>query len=157
MRKAKTPTLRHQGRKTFQQILFQVALLALFSGSASAQVGTSFKYNFVKGFLIGEGYTIAEDRYCLLAQGETCSIYRTFYANTTYKIVAFSDDDDVADVDVFAYNADGTEYLKDADPGPLATIIFSPYAARNLKIVWKNYATNTPKYQSPLYLIVGYR
>ena len=157
MHNTKTPRRRLRGRKAFRYILVQVAILALFSGSTHAQIGTSFKYNFVKGFLEGSGYTICENQYGLLAAGETASLYRTFYPDRTYKVVAFSDDEDVTDVDVCAYNSDGTEYLKDADASSLASIVFTPYAARYLQIVWKNYATNTPRYKSTVYLIIGYK
>ena len=145
-----------QRRIAFRHILFLILSLFIATGGVYAQ-GTSFKYNFVKGYLIGEGYKICEDKYCLSAQGESCNIYRTFYPNTTYKIVAFSDDEDVTDMDVALYYSNGSVYAKDVDGSAMAAIVIAPYTSTYLEAVWKNYASNTPRYKSNVYLIIGYK
>lgn len=147
-------------RKLSAQSLFYLLTLVCSLTALSARTyaqGTSYTYNFVKGFLIGEGYSICEDKYCASAQGESCYLYRTFYSNTTYKIVAFSDDGDVTDVDLYLYYANGTEYARDADRSSLATITIAPYTSTYLEVFWKNYASNSPRYKSNVYLLVGYK
>ncbi len=140
--------------------LFSVifVLCIFFNDRVNAQPGQSFTYNFYRGYLIGEGYTIVEDKYCKLAQGETCSLTRRFFTNNTYKIIAFSDDTDVTDVDLYAYNSNGTLYDKDDEDDRSASLIIRPYLfARDLKITWKSFASRTPRYSSTVYLIIGYK
>ncbi|KAA5532487.1 hypothetical protein F0919_17025 [Taibaiella lutea] len=142
--------------KTIRTFFCLFLISALSSSQATAQSG-SFTYNFVKGWLIGEGYTISQDTYCNLAEGESCYLNLTFYQNSTCTVVAFSDDDNVTDVDLYAYSSDGTIYQKDTDRSSLARITFTPYSDRYLHLVFKNYASSSPRYKSTVYLLVGYK
>lgn len=158
MKQTRIPALRLHGREAFRGALFQMAILALFSICATAQeIGTSFRYKFMKGFLAGEGYTVSQSVYNLLAEGESGAQSWTFQSGLTYKIVAFSDDEDVTDIDLYAYYTNGTVYLKDDAESPMAAMVFTPYPSRELKILWKNYATHTPRYKSTVYLMIGYK
>jgi len=83
--------------------------------------------------------------------------YKTFYAGLTYGILAFSDDGDVQDVDIYTYYSDGTLFMKDTSNANYAALDFVCYSNTTLKIVIKNYKTNTPDYPSVCRFFVAYK
>jgi len=54
-------------------------------------------------------------------------------------------------------NSDNTEKDKDADTSWDARIDFTPSWSRTLKIVVKNYDSDTPNYASKCWVIVAYK
>jgi hypothetical protein len=136
-----------------------VIILGFFVNRAYGQhQQEGWTYALAKASLTSQGYTICEDKYGDLGQGQTAYFYRTYYANTTYRIVAISDDNDVRDVDIYVYYSDGTTvYTKDDDESPVSIVSFTPYVNRYLKVVFKNYASRTPDYRSTVRLLVGYK
>jgi len=136
-----------------KKFLITSALLIVASMAATAQTN----YDTYKQTLIDNGYTIADDKYCDLSEGQTCKAFHTFYHGNDYKVVAFSNDGDVTDIDVYLYDADGDVVDKDADATDLAVVNFSPTKTGEYKIIWKNYASNSPKTESRVRCFVAYK
>lgn len=104
------------------------------------------------------GWTLANNRYANLREGSSSSWwYRTFSSEREYRVVAFSDDEDVLDVDLEIQYADGTPYKNDEDDEDLAVVYMSPYITRQYRIRIKNYESLTPNFASKCYFMVFYR
>jgi len=136
-----------------KKILIACALMVTANQAATAQTN----YETYKKTLEDQGYTIAEDKYCDLSEGQTCKTTHTFYHGNDYKVVAFSNDGNVTDIDVYLYDSDGDQVDKDVDATDLAVVNFSPAKSGEYKIVWKNYASNTPKTESRVRCFVVYK
>jgi len=137
-----------------KKLLITCVLMATVSMAATAQTN----YETYKRTLENNGYTIAYDGYCDLSEGQTCKAFHTFYKGNDYKVVAFSNDGDVTDIDVYLYEKNGDDQIdKDADATDLAVVNFSPSYTRECKIVWKNYASNSPKTESRVRCFICYK
>jgi hypothetical protein len=123
---------------------------------AFSQSGSS-EYRQVLSLLKDKGYSISTEQVADLKQGETAYHFKTFYKNLDYVIVAMSDDDDVTDVDVYLYEEDGDEYTKDTDTKNVAVVKMSPLLTRDMKVVIKNYASNSPNYASKCRFVIAYK
>ena len=117
----------------------------------------STKYKELKGYLQSKGYSISTEQYANLAQGGEATYVKTFYENTSYAIIAMSDDSDVIDVDVYLKYKNGTVYSKDTDAENVAIITFDPSYTRDMQVVIKNYSSRTPNYKSRCRFIIGYK
>ena len=133
-----------------------ICVMLSISVFAFSQNGTS-DYNEVLSLLKDKGYTISTEQVADLKQGETAYHFKTFYNNLDYVIVAMSDDDDVSDVDIYLYEDNGDEYTKDTDTKNVAVVKMSPLVTREMKIVIKNYASNSPNYASKCRFVVAYK
>lgn len=136
-----------------KQIIFLVCFAAISLGGKSQ----GYSLDEIKDWVEEKGYTIATTQYATLKEGETAYHYRNLYSTREYIIVAFSEDKDVKDVDVFLYDDDGSELRKDADASSLAIVKFSPSYTREMKIVIKNCRSYTPSYASTCRFVVAYK
>lgn len=102
------------------------------------------RYYRVKQALEDQGYTISKDIYGDIAQGETVYYWKTFYANNTYAIYGFSEDDNVNDLDLEVQYDDGTTYVSDSKSDALPVVVFTPGYTRTMKVILKNYDSDTP-------------
>lgn len=114
-------------------------------------------YSELKAYLKNQGYSISTEQYADLKQGETAGHTKEFYKGTSYVIVAMSEDNDVKDVDIYLNNLDGSEYLKDTDTESVAVIKFDPSFTRSMRVVVKNYRSDTPYYASRCRFIIAYK
>ncbi|MVN23276.1 hypothetical protein [Mucilaginibacter arboris] len=104
-----------------------------------------------------QGWTVSSNRFVDLKEGESCSWwYKSFFSNHEYKIVAFSEDDDVTDIDIEVQYTDGTSYRKDDDNDDLAVVQFNCYTTKVLGVRITNYASDS-YYASRCKFIVFYR
>lgn len=124
---------------------------------SSASIAQGYLYNYVKGFVMGLGYNIRDEYYCDLKEGGICTTTFKFYKGSSYKIVAFSEDEDVQDVDLEIVSLSGTVLYKDSSPKDLAVVGFSPSYDRSLKVRVKNYDSDTPYYKSRVRFIIAYK
>jgi len=137
-----------------------ICIFSAFNKAYCQNQAKGLRYFTARAALIADGYTICEDRYSDLSQGDQANFYRTFYHNTSYKIIAISDDTDVKDIDIFVYYYDSNgehSYTSDNDESAISVVKFTPYIDRYLKVVYKNYASRTPYYESTVRLLVGYK
>jgi len=105
-----------------------------------------------------DGWTLANDRVADLKEGDSTPWwYRTFSQDLTYKIAAFSEDDDVLDLDLEVRYPDGTLYKKDVELDPVAVVVFTPSVDRYLKIKITNYESDTPYYASECKYLVFFK
>ena len=118
------------------------------------------RYYDVRQLILNLGYTIDENTnvwHQNLAEKESFYNYKTYYYGTDYIIVAFSQDTDVLDVDLWLCNPDGTIFKKDTDTENLAVLKFSPAENYYMATYVQNYSSLYPSYQSTCWLIVGYK
>ncbi|TKK65972.1 hypothetical protein FC093_18385 [Ilyomonas limi] len=127
--------------KTLTMLL--LASLCLVSSFTNAD-----KYYVIKQILEDHKYTIVKDIYGYIAQGETVYYYKTFYANTTYAIYGFSEDENVNDLDIEVQYSDGTTYMNDSGSDDEPVVVFTPSYTRTMKVVLKNYSSYTPDDES---------
>lgn len=133
-------------------------LLALFVFLSVSSQAQGFTYNFIIGYLEGQGYTIRNELHGNAAQGYY--IYTNsmrFYEGTEYCIVAFSEDNDVKDVDLGVYTSWGSLYDEDRTVSQLAKVTFTPSYTQDFTVRATNYSSNTPYYQSRVNIIIAYR
>lgn len=102
------------------------------------------KYYAIKQTLENHDYTIVKDIYGNIAQGETVYYWKTFYANTTYAIYGFSEDDNINDLDIEVQYDDGTTYMNDNGSDDEPVVVFTPSYTRTMKVILKNYSSDTP-------------
>ena len=133
----------------------KVVLLCFIHLLCFSVSGQSARYNEAKGYIRDKGYSISAEQYADLSQGAEAGYTKTFYEGLSYIIIAMSDDADVTDVDVYLRYPSGTAYDKDADSDRLAVIHFTPTYTREMRVVVKNYASNTPNYKSKCRILIG--
>ena len=117
----------------------------------------SQRYYELKNYYINYGYSIGLEQYANVTEGMTAYINVKFYPNTSYVIVAMSDDNDVLDVDIFTYYTSGNLFMKDNDNSSVAIVSFNCYSESSLKVVIKNYSSRTPRYASCLRYFIAYK
>lgn len=135
---------------------FLFLIIASFAVCLSVVAQTSAYYD-VQRLCISKGYSIGLEEQGLANQGSTVYSWVNFTGGNDYIIVAMSDDSDVKDVDVFLYTESGILLKKDADESNLGMIFFSPRYNNRLKIIIKNYRSDTPNYRSTLRYFIAYR
>ena len=114
-------------------------------------------YDAVRNYMDSRNYTVAEDRYKDMKEGESTYLYRTFVKGYTYIIYGFTDDEDVQDLDLYLYDSDGTRIKEDIETDARPVIFFTPSYTRELKIVLKNAESDTPYYASNCRFMVGFK
>lgn len=142
--------------KSFKNIAIAFITILSINIGAKAQEGSQ-KYKEVLSLLESKGYSISVEQYALLEEGEEAGHTKTFYAGTSYVIVACSDDSDVNDVDVFLNNTSGTTYDQDADSADVAVVEFNPSFTREMRVNIKNYSSETPYYASRCRFVIAYK
>jgi hypothetical protein len=114
-------------------------------------------YNERKAYLRNEGYTIFEEFYEDLREGNLMFKDRTFYKNGTYIIFAMSEDTDVEDVDLYVYETNGDQYTSDNSVRRMAAVDINLMVSRELRIVVKNFKSRTPNYASRCRFLIAYK
>lgn len=146
-------------QRVYSKVLCLVFLFT-FSNSFSQNIrfDKSYKYNYYLGYLSGQGYQIAQERVCSIKQGDYCYLDLNFKAGTEIKIVGFTDDNDVSDLDLFVVNiATNSNYDSDTDSDNFPEVSFTPYSDRYLRVKLKNVKSSTPTYASKCYFFIAYR
>lgn len=141
-----------------KKILITLFLLIAIQQEISAQSPT-FIYNFYRGFLIGEGYTITNDLSCNLKLNESYTFTRDFNGGYDYKVFGFSTEEFSHDLDIFLYHADGSNqlYKQDIDDDETPWITFSPRQNTRLIVKLKNRKSDYPNTRSKCYLFIAYK
>lgn len=140
------------------KLLSLLVAAILFATGASAQ-GSSARYDQVVELIKSKGYSLSVnqgDGYVDLKQGEVGYVWKEFYAGDDYMIVAFSDDGDVKDMDLFIEDEDGDVITKDDDASSVAAVTYTPSKNRKLKVRYKNTRSGTPNYESRCRLLIAY-
>jgi hypothetical protein len=125
-------------------------LAALFWGrlataqSFRASTGASVE-DIVQARMAQEGYVLAGTWQADLRQGEVASRWHTFTAGYEYVVVAFPTEPGVNDVDVELYD-ETSRLTKDEDTGVGAALRYTIYRTRPVKVVMKNYESNSTYY-----------
>jgi hypothetical protein len=124
---------------------------------ASICFSQSAKYYETMAWFKNHGFTIASDKYCDMKAGDYCDFTKQFSKGLEYQVYAFSDDDDVNDVDLFLYDYDGSFYSSDVTYGRSAEIDLTPLFTRTMTIRFKNANSNYPNYNSRIRVVVAFR
>lgn len=114
-------------------------------------------YEYYKALYRGYGYNIGLEQYANLIQGNTAFTNVNFYAGYKYTILAMSNDNDVTDVDIFVYYSDGTLFVKDSDSSSIGIVTFTCSSNISMKVIIKNYSSNTPSYPSTIRYFIAYK
>lgn len=113
----------------------------------------------VTSYMKSSGDWIASDtKYANLVEDQqTTWWYRTFVHGYEYKIVAFSEDADVSDMELEVQYSDGTSFSYDVSEW--ATVYIRPLtkAGVRMRIRMKNYLSDDPDYASKCNFIVFLR
>jgi|GEM_PF-1975540 len=115
------------------------------------------RYRIAKNYYLNKGYSIGQEWYNDLKQGQYFTKSFLFKKYTEYAVVALSEDTDVQDVDIEILTAADDIYEKDTQTDALAVVNFTPSFSRNLTIKAINYRSGTPNYASRVYFFVAYR
>ncbi len=129
-------------------ILLSVLTLAAFTQSKEQQIIDLLRSN---------GFSVSTTQSVRLAQGEGGYYWKTFYSGNNYFIVAFSEDSDVNDIDLYLYDSDGTLLIEDKDTKPVAVLDFNVHKQKDLKVVIKNYNSDLTSYEYPCKFIIFYK
>lgn len=132
-------------------------LIILFVSVASSVIGQVTKEKEVKAWLRSEGYTIATEQYANITKGNTAYYWKSFSAGTEYKVIGWSEDNDVTDIDLYIYEEDDELYASDTKVDALPEIEFELLFSRDLKVVIKNTTSSTPNYESKISFIIAYK
>lgn len=136
-----------------KRIIALLLTIACFSIGASAQT----RYDKVRQMLADKGYTIGKTESQYLSVGKNFTKTLNFEKNTEYIVVAFSDDDDVTDIDLYITKSDGEEYKRDNDRSSVSVVSFHAYEDRDLTLKITNYASNDHENRSKVWYVVGYK
>lgn len=137
------------------QKLFVLLACSIFAFTQATAQRSEYYRERVKN-LTNLDYTICDEYNVKIEQGETGYAYRKFESDVSYRIVAFSDDADVTDVDLYVYDDDGELYKKDDDSEDIAIVEFKPWSGtREFKVVVKNVKSSTPNDESYVYFLIG--
>lgn len=140
-----------------KKIILVLTLMLFCSGLILGQ--NIQKYVNAKAYIENLGYTCKAEYsfYSLLSEGEKFYSYKTFHPGNDYIIVAFSEDSDVQDIDVYLCLTDGTIYKEDTDTESTAVLTFSPAYEITMKTYVKNYSSDDPGYSSRCWVVIGYK
>ena len=111
----------------------------------------------VQRIVENQGFTVATERYAYLSEGETTSFYRKFYKGNEYLIIAYSEEYGVKDLDIYLYDEDDSLLERDARNEGYAIVGFSPSYTRSLKIVVKNYDSESSLKEYNCKFLVAYK
>lgn len=114
-------------------------------------------YARVLTMLKANGYTISQEKYSTLEEGESAYGYKEFFAGNDYKIVAISNDANVTDIDLFVYDEDESDYTSDTKASEVAIVNFHPLSTREMRIEIKNVSSDTPDDESTCRYVVAYK
>lgn len=131
------------------------AFLITFSSITGYPQGSTLDQ--ITSALKAENYLIVENRYANLKQGEISYQFRTILQGLSYIFIAYSEDIDVRDIDVYLYDSDGSVLKSDTKVINLAAVAITPSYSREIKIVMKNYKSFTPNYASLCRYIIAYK
>lgn len=145
-------TKNNKKKKNMKKLLFILTLL-IVSVTAFSQQTT---YDYYKSLYRSYGWNIGNEQYADLSQGKSAYTIMNFTSGSHYAIIACSNDVDVTDVDVYVYLSDGTLFTKDTDSSALAIVDFNCTWSQQVKIVIKNYSSNTPNYSSRIRYFIAY-
>lgn len=138
--------------------LLSIAIIFSLIIAGSNQSFGQYSESVVTSNMGSMGWKLSNNRYAFLKEGVSTDWWSaTFYSGTEYAVVAFSNDEDVEDMDVEVQYPGGGTYAKDKDTDDFAMVTFSPAVDRTLKIRMTNYASDTPDFASECHYLVFYR
>lgn len=143
-------------KKTFK--LSGMVIIFLMIVTKTNQVFAQYSASAVVSVMKDKGWSLSNNRYAFLKEGVSTDWWSaTFHSGTEYAVVAFSNDEDVEDIDLEVAYPSGTPYKSDVDPGDFAMVTFTPPVSRTYKIRMKNESSETPAYASECRYLVFYR
>ena len=93
----------------------------------------------IKSLMKDLGYSWSETRSVKLMEGQSEYYWRSFFSGNEYAVLAFSEDDNVHDIDIYLYNEEGSLIYQSKASENFDIIEFSPDMAGQVKVVIKNY------------------
>jgi len=119
----------------------------------------SKEYDRVVAYMKSEGYTqTADNRWADIKKGGYTTWWeRSYYANLTYAVVAFSDDPDVYDIDVEVRDQNDALVAEDKSKDRWATATFTLNVGATLKIKMTNEGSNNPDNLSRCRYLIFYK
>lgn len=88
------------------------------------------------------GWTKLDTRYVYLSEGQSSATWSRYFSDyLEYAVVAYSDEEDVLDIDIEILYPSGYPYLNDTEVGSLPVLTFSPPYSGNYGIRIKNYSS----------------
>lgn len=133
--------------------IFIPLLLILASTTVIAQSTISEVTSYMKIL----GWTKGDARYANLKEdGNTSWWYRNFHYGYEYKIIAFSEDEDVIDMELEVQYADGRAFDYNIDEW--ASVYVTPLSdVVSMRIRMQNFSSLTPYYASRCNFVVYYK
>ena len=128
-------------KKFLNNQFFMIIAAMIFFGVQKVNAQTTLSQ--VKSIMRDRGWiATADSRYAYLKEGEsTTDWYRIFYSTLEYAIVAYSDDEDVLDIDLQLNDAYGEAYIKDDEFDEFSILQFTPAYTISLGIKMTNYSS----------------
>lgn len=137
-------------RKLFLSTTLIMFVLFGFSQTETEQM--------IKDYMAEEGgYSWSTTRSANLSEGESASYSRTFYEGTSYIVIAFSENNDVRDTDVYLYGDEGEVLRKSTTSEDYDMFEFEPNYTQEMKLLIKNYDSYSSTREYKCKLMVFYR
>lgn len=113
----------------------------------------------IKALMKSQGYTISTTQFAEISQGNTMYHWKQFSADLDYAIYAFPEVKGVEDVDIYLYDSDGETLLrKSVTSGSKYEVLnYTPLLTRDMKIVVKNYKSESATSTYKIKFIVFYK
>jgi hypothetical protein len=126
-----------------------IAMVVIMVSLTSAKSLSNYSEEDIISINKAYGWKVSSVLQVDLKEGQSSYLwFKNYLAGVQYKVVAFSEDDEVTDVDLKIQYANGTLYGEDDDDSDMAIVELSPYYTRRLGVKVTNYASNRPYYQT---------
>ncbi len=135
----------------------KMLILALLTLSIITYAQSSRSVSSIKSIFRDKGYSLVDDYYLALSEGNYQYRTRKFYSSCEYVIVAFNTEYGVKDLDLYVQYLDGDTYKKDNDNTNYCVVRFQPGTTRRMKLKVKNYSSLRSGYAYDVHMLVFYK
>lgn len=113
----------------------------------------------IKALMKAQGYTISTTQFAEISQGNTMYHWKQFSADLDYVIYAFPEVSGVQDIDIYLYDSDGETLLRKSvtSDSKYEVLKYTPLLTRDMKIVVKNYKSESSTSTYKIKFIVFYK
>ena len=122
------------------KITILLFLMAISPGLAEAQTGYGMR--IIKK-ASSYGYTLEDSISYKLKSGSAIDKLKKFEKNSEYFIVAFTEENEIKDMDLYIYSETNRAIAKDIEYGPMGVITYKPYISKELKVNVKNFESES--------------
>jgi hypothetical protein len=116
-------------------------------------------YSDIKELLKSDGYFIVDNPTVDLKEGELASYTKKFTGGVKYRIICFSEDNNVLGIGVHLEQMNGTIDVKDAGHEKIALVDYTPNVSREMKVVVavKKHSSRTLYDKSRCIIVIAYK